>query len=291
MNALNTWNAVAVGASLLLALSLAGAGAPARDTRPRRSTGRIASGSMVADPLLLDLCPPQRVAALTPRILENPRYAARARGVPTLSNPSALEEVLALAPDLVVVSHFANPQVLARLRERGVAVLDLGPMHGIETLHANIATMATLCGNVEGGRLLAARLDERLRALGARVPANERPRGLYLAIYATKIFGGTRRTSYHDVLTAAGVVDAAAGRYEGWPELAAEQILALEADLFVTKRGMGRVLCARPGLDLSRPCRQGRVFEVEGTLIDDPGLAIADAAEAVYEKVHGGVRR
>lgn len=291
MNALNTWNTVAVGVSLLLALSLADAGASAPQVRPRRSTGRIASGSMVADPLLLDLCPPGRIAALTPHILENPRYAERARGVPTLSNPSALEEVLALAPDLVVVSHFANPQVLARLRERRVAVLDLGPMHGIETLHANIATISALCGNAERGRLLAARLDDRLRVLGARVPANERPRGLYLAIYATKIFGGTRRTSYHDVLTAAGVVDAAAARYEGWPELAAEQILALDAELFVTKRGMGRVLCTRPGLDLSRPCREGRVFEVEGTLIDDPGLAIADAAEAVYEKVHGGVRR
>jgi ABC-type Fe3+-hydroxamate transport system substrate-binding protein len=288
MSRVDAWNAVAASATLLVAVALADVAPATAAQRTGVERGTIASGSMVADPLLLDLCAAHRIAALTPRILDNPRYAARARAFATLSNPSAIEDVLALRPALLVVSHFANPQSLARLREHGIAVLDLGPMHGAETLRANVATIAALCGAEERGRLLAARFDARLRALGARVPIGQRPRGLYLAIYATKIFGGTRRTSYHDVLEAAGIRDAAGDRNEGWPELAAEQILALDPDLFVTKRGMGPVLCSRPGLELSRPCRDGRVVELEGSLIDDPGLAIADAAETLYEAVHGG---
>lgn len=291
MSAPNTWNAVAVGIALVLAVAFADAGASAPDARPRRATGRIASGSIVADPLLLDLCAPERIAALSPRILENPRYAERARPFATLSNPSALEEVLTRAPDLLVVSHFANPQVLARLRERGIAVLDLGPMHGAETLRSNIETIARLCDNAEGGRVLATRFTGRLRALSDAITPGARPRGLYLAVYATKLFGGTRRTSYHDVLTGAGILDVAAERYEGWPELSAEQVLALDPELFVTKRGMAAVLCARSGLELSRPCREGRIVEIEATLIDDPGLAIPDAAETLHAKVYGGAHR
>ncbi len=288
MTALDHANAIALGAAVLLGLSLADASASSSAALPRGRHARIASGSMVADPLLIEFCAPERIAALTPRIRDNPRYAERARALPSLANPSALEQVLSLAPDLLVVSHFANPQVLARLRERGIDVIDLGPMHGMETLPRNILDVAELCGQRERGAALVAQLDASLRALAATVPTAARPRGMYLAVYATKLFGGARRTSYHDVLTAAGIIDVAADRYEGWPELGAEQVLALDPEMFVTKRGMGAVLCSRPGLELSRPCRGGRVVEIEGTLIDDPGLAIVETAKVLRALVHGG---
>ena len=64
----------------------------------------------------------------------------------------------------------------------------------------------------------------------------------------------------------------------------------LDPDLLVTKRGMAAVICRAPGFDLARACRYDRVIEIEGSLIDDPGLAMADAAEALFEKVHGDRR-
>lgn len=251
---------------------------------------RIVSGSLVADPVLLELCEREQIAALTDRVRDNPRYARRANGLATIVNPSAIEPVLALAPDLLIVSHFANPQVLMRLRERGVRVFDLGPMHGMESVLDDIVAIGELCGAPDRGRTLAAELGERMQGLVARVPARARPRGLYLAAYGTKLFGGARRTSYHDVLEAAGVTDAAADRWDGWPELGAEAVLALDPDMLVTKRGMAGVICRAPGFDLARACREGRVVEIEGTLIDDPGLGMADAAEALFTKVHGEER-
>jgi hypothetical protein len=50
---------------------------------------------------------------------------------------------------------------------------------------------------------------------------------------------------------------------------------------------MARALCAHEGLAALRACRGRRVVEVSGSLLDEPSLAMLDAAEVVYDAVHG----
>jgi len=252
-----------------------------------RRYDRIASTSSLADGLLLALCEPDRIAAFTQTSPGQGPFGYRYSGKPTLRGPGDLEALLTLGPDLVLGSGLvAGSDRVARIRDAGLTVFDLGEMRGLSSLLPNIVTIATLLGRAETGRELATRFEQRMRRLAAAIPERERPGGLYVSLFGDVLYGGTDGSSYHDVLTAAGIRDVAAERYVGWPRYTPEQLLALDPELIVTHDGMARSLCAHPGLGQLRACRNQRIVELDGALLGDPGLAMLDAAESLFEAVH-----
>lgn len=249
---------------------------------------RIISASIVADGILWRLCDPRRVAAYTTHATRHPLYSHRYAGKPGLEGLGEIERVLSLSPDLVIMSHFADPRHIARIEDQGIAVFDLGEMQGQDGLLGDIRDIATLLGRPEAGQRLATSFERRLARVAADVPAQHRPRAIYLSVYGTKLYGGTRGTSYHDVLTAAGLQDVAADAREGWPELDAETVLSLNPEILVTRRGMRAAICGYPGMGALAACqRPGHVVAVTDFLIDDPGMPMLEAAEEVYQAVYG----
>jgi iron complex transport system substrate-binding protein len=249
---------------------------------------RILSASTVADSLLLALAEPDRILAFTKYSATESPQAYRFAGKPRFAGIADVETALALEPDLVLTNSFGAPERLAQLRDAGLTVFDMGEMRGLSSLLPNIETVGILVGRPEEGARLARRFAARMRALAHDVPDAKRPSGIYLSVFGDSLFGGTTGTSFHDVLTAAGIRDAATGRYEGWPRYTAEGLLGLDPELIVTQTGMRAAICAYPGLEQLRACRpgEGRIVEVDGVLIGDPSLAMLDAAEAVFEQVH-----
>ena len=248
---------------------------------------RIVSGSTVADGLLLALADPSRVLAYTEVSTTRSPYAYRFAGKAAAVDLDDLEALIALEPDLLVVSGVRRQERAARAREAGLAVLDLGESRGLESLVGAARVVGTILGRAEHGQQLAHRIARRMEDLAARTSPLRRPRGVYVSVHGGVLFGGTRGTSYHDVLTAAGIIDAAARAHTGWPRYATEQLLGLDPDLLVTQTGMAAVLCRHPGLDRLRACQAtGRIIEIDAGLIGDPGVAMLDAAEALYERVH-----
>ena len=79
----------------------------------------------------------------------------------------------------------------------------------------------------------------------------------------------------------------AAERYRDWPQYRAEEVVALDPDLVVTKDGMAAAVCAHPGLARSVPAgTPGRILTLPGGLLDDPGVAMLDAAELLFAKAY-----
>lgn len=252
---------------------------------PLRRYERIASGSLIADRVLLDLCEPTRIVAYSEPSASHPRTGPRFAGKPLLSTRAPLEQVLALKPDLFIVNHLVDPGYVARLRERGVQVFDLGHMRGLDTLLPMIRAIGLLIGAEERAAHYAHTLEQRMQRLTP--PGKARTRAMYLSAYGDRLFGGALGTSYSDVLKAAGFRDVAAeAGLTGWPELASERVLALRPDVIVTRTGMTRVLCAREGLGELPACAgKHGVVEVDGRLLDDPGPGMLEAAEALREAV------
>lgn len=248
---------------------------------PARAYRRIASGSTVADRLLLELCEPERVIAFTSASADGPdgyRYRSRAH----IDRLDDAERIARLAPDLVLLHNVADARRVERLRDAGLNVFDLGSLRGASTIPDDARRVAAFCGAPERAEPWIRAWERRLRSIARHIPSERRKSAAYLALYAGRIFGGTRGSSFHDVLTYAGLRDVAAARFEGWPQYADEQVLALDPDVIVTRRGMGRALCARASMATLRACREHRVLEIDGALLDDPGPGILDAAEAVH---------
>lgn len=254
-------------------------------TVPLKRYERIASGTMITDRVLSDLCDPRRIASFTSYGAESSLYAHRLQGKPTFPSRAPIEAVLAVGPDLLIVNNLVDPGYVTRLREHGIAVFDLGHMRGLDTLIPNIQAIGLLIGEPERANAYAATLLRRMRSIAAHAPAGPRPTALYLAVYADHLYGGAARTSYHDVIEYAGLTDVAArAGLDGWPELTSERVLALDPEVLVTKPGMGAVLCRHAGFERLKPCRGiGRLIELNGVLLDDPGPIMLDATEALYD--------
>lgn len=306
LNAGAAMGCVALG--VWLAIGLAQAPADSRTVRPPRLEARVveregerglldASGhfvplvdyhrvvgaSLVADQLLLALSEPARVLAYS-KHADKAHRAYRFTGKARVELED-IEALVALRPDLVLVSGFVSADRAAQLRAAGLTVFQLGPMHGLTTLLPNLHTVATLLGRPQQGRDLARQLSRRMSSLSRTVPPAQRPTAIYIGIHGDKLYGGTRGSSYHDVLTAAGLVDAAAARHRGWPRYTSEQLLALDPDIVVTQTGMGQVLCRHIGLDALRACQTARIVEAPTALLSDPGLSMLEAAETIAQQV------
>lgn len=253
-------------------------GAPVRLV-PRR---RIASGSLLADPLLLELASPLDIVAFSaraPRARDAHRYA----GKPSLDPLRRVEHVLELRPDLVLVSSLGEHAWIDQLRGAGVEVFDLGPMWGVSTFLRNVSAIGWLVGRPAAARELARRFEARLRSIAQGLPEQDRRGALYLGLHGSALYGGTRGSSFHDVLTAAGLVDVAAAHLQGWPTYDPETLLTLDPEVIVTQSGMRAPLCGRSELGRLRACGpSGEVIEVEAQLLNDAGLGMLDAAEVIH---------
>ncbi|HMM75265.1 MAG TPA: ABC transporter substrate-binding protein [Gammaproteobacteria bacterium] len=151
-------------AALLLAFaSLACAAAPAR----------IASINLCTDALLLELADPGRIASIT-ALSRDPTlsvHAARARTLPV--NHGRAEELLVLAPDLVLADGGSSPATVTLLRRLGLNVETLPTA----TTLPEVIALVHRAGELIGAPARAAALAERLAAL-ARRPAPDAPRAL-----------------------------------------------------------------------------------------------------------------
>jgi iron complex transport system substrate-binding protein len=248
---------------------------------------RIVSTNMVLDRLLLELAEPDRVLAFSRAGAERKRDGFRYAGRPAVEGFGPIESIIALQPDLVLTNSHGAPGVASRLRAAGIAVFDLGELRGIGSLVRVARNLGHLLGAPERGEAYARGFAQRIRNVAAGL-TGPRKSALFLTNIGAHIQGGTAGTALHDILIAAGLTDVAAARYRDWPSYSSEQLLALSPDVIVTKQGMAAAVCGFPGADRLAACTQpGRIVEIAGELVDEPGPSMLDAAEEIHRQVYG----
>ncbi|HEY6876520.1 MAG TPA: ABC transporter substrate-binding protein [Polyangiales bacterium] len=255
---------------------------------PIRPYQRVATYSTISDGLAFALLEPERIVVLSDygkaHSDEAHRYGARE----VLAGPHTLEQLVELRVDLLFINHLGSQSELARLREAGIQVFNLGDMRGLTTLLPNIAAFSTLIDAPARGQLYADKLMRRLRAVAADIPLEGRRSALYVSSYANQLFGGASGTSYHDVLIHAGLRDVATEHaFTGWPHYDPEQLIELDPELIVADAGTGEALCRVGGLASLRACKDGGVVMLPTALLGDPGPRMLEAAEALRERVYG----
>jgi iron complex transport system substrate-binding protein len=250
---------------------------------------RIASGSTLADELLLEFCEPNRILSFTAFSQQNADRAHRYAGKPQLSALDDLEKLIALEPDLLLLNTLGSEKRVARLRELGIPVFDLGEMRGVDTYLDNARAVATLVGRPELGERYATGFRRRMERVTPARPEGQRMRAAYLSVFGTSTYGGGARTSYDDVLRYAGLDNVVARAHQGWPDLSVEEILGLDPEVIVTHLGMGEALCSLSELNRLSACRGARrsIIELPPSLLSDPGAGMLDTAEAI----HAGAER
>lgn len=254
---------------------------------PLRRYQRIISTNLVTDRLLIELCERTRIRAVSRSAAERPRDGYRYAGLDTVDGFGPVEPILLRKPDLVLTNSFGAPGTAQRLRNAGVQVFDLGELHGEASLVHVALGLGELLGEPERARRFVHAFTTRMRQVSAGLAVERRKRALFLSILGPDLQAGAAGTSYHDILDAAGLEDVAARDYRGWPALSSEQVLALAPEIIVTREGARQRVCSYPGMDRLEPCRQpGRIVELPGELLDEPGPAMLDASERLFQIVY-----
>jgi iron complex transport system substrate-binding protein len=290
-NAVSSARRVPLPAGGFAIADAAGALVPLRDYR------RIVSTNILSDRLLMELCEPDRVLAVGPTSLKTAPGRWRFAGKPIVDGMGPLEAIIALKPDLVLMNVFGSDGRIDKLRAAGIAVFNLGQLHGLRTLIPTAEVVGELLGDGARGRQWGHDFIARIERVAAPLGDRPRLRAIYLAVYAGHIMGGSRGTSYHDVITHAGLVDAAAeAGYGDWPQYRAEQVVALDPDLIVTKEGMSQAVCTQPGLERLRACSDqsssgARLVTLPEAIIEDPGAGMLEAAERLFELAYPQLSR
>lgn len=187
-------------AILLLALLLAGcsSGEPVR-------RGGIVSLNPCADQLLLALVPPQQIAAIShysqdQRASSIPLEVAKRFRV----TAGTAEEVIALAPDLVVATSFTPPATRLAFERAGLNTLYLDSPVTIAASRAQITQVAAAVGAADRGRALDARIAQALKTTERR---GRRPSAL---LFIGGDLANGEGTLLHEMMAHAGLRDAAA---------------------------------------------------------------------------------
>jgi iron complex transport system substrate-binding protein len=208
---------------------------------------RIISLNMCTDQLLLALADPEQIVGLSPyaRDRGSSFMASAAARFPLLSGGA--EEVLVLAPDLVVAGQFSRRATFEFLRAKETPLEEFGVARSIDDAKKAILRMGTLVGHPDRAAAMIARIDaaiERIRASALRSPSPPR----VLAVSRRGWVSG-RETLTASLLAAAGLANAA-------PEL------GFGADGFAT---LESIVAIRPDVILvtdidERPEDQGQAF-------------------------------
>jgi iron complex transport system substrate-binding protein len=252
-----------------------------------RNYTRIVSTSTIADQVLVQIVDPSRLLAVSGHTLRTQRTRAY-RDKIGVERARDIETIVELRPDIVFINNFVDRRHVERFKDAGLNVFDLGDMHGLETLPANIRQLGAVLGVPERGERLADELVRELGEVAADVPRASRRRGLYVGIHGDRLYGGTKGTSFHDVLVAGGLIDVAAeAGFEGWPAYTNEQLLSLDPPWIITNPRTERAFCRHPGFESLSACRLGQIRSIETHLLTDPGLGMVQAARAVHAAVYG----
>jgi iron complex transport system substrate-binding protein len=197
------------------------------------SLPRVVSMHLCADQLLLALAQPQQILSLS-YLSADPAWSPIAAAVQGFHlNHGQAEEVLPLAPDLVLTGAFSTTLAANLLERQGLHVERLGIADSIAAQYAQIRQV----GQLLGAEAAADSMVQQMRmALAQRIPAlHARVQGKRALFYSSNGYSYGRDTLQHDFIQNLGMHNSAAG-HSGVAQLPLELLLREAPDyVFVDK--------------------------------------------------------
>jgi len=160
--------------ALVLGLAVAGCSSQAADRAAQRAAPgrealpRVVSINPCVDAVLMQVAEPAQIAAIShysqdPRATSIPLDQARRFAVTS----GTAEEVVALAPDIVIAGSHVAPSTISALHRMNIPLIQIGVPESIDESSAQVRTIAAAIRQRARGEALVARIDDAVRAASA----------------------------------------------------------------------------------------------------------------------------
>lgn len=235
------------------------------------------------------MLPPERLVSVT-RWADDPDMSSVAGRVPASAArlPRAdLERLIALRPDLVVVSEYTDADFLHLVARAGLRHHRMVGLASPEGIRAAILDLGRAVGTPAEAARLTARMDRVLGDLRGLLQGVRPPRVLYWAEPHT---AGAETALGSLIETAGGSNVARELGLRGIVPLSAEKAFAADPDVWLVTRGSGarRALLRHPLLSRTRAAREGRIVEMPNPLLVTLSDRAADAYWWLAARLHPG---
>lgn len=218
--------------ALLAAGALSAAPGPSRPHKPMR----IVSLNLCADQYLLALADRDQIAALTQFARDPAMSAAAAQAARLPVSRGSAEDVLALAPDLIIAAPGGRADMRAALVGRNYPTIELPPANNYAEILAQIREVAAAIGQVGRGEALIARMNADLAAL-----PRPRPHGI-AAYYQRRGYMTGTGTLVDELMRRAGLDNLATKlRKPVLSQLSLEEMIAARPDWLIVEDATARV--------------------------------------------------
>lgn len=258
---------------ILLALLLLGTSRPAWAEAPERIVSLAPAMTEILFALGLD----DKVVGIT-SVCDRPEAARDKTRVGGMSNPS-LEAILALKPELVVMTTDGNPKHIAdQLQRLGIPIHVFTPRR-LSEIPGGIRELGARVGAEKAGDTLAVELETLLKT-PPRFAAGEGPKALFV-IWPEPLIVAGPGTLIDDALTLVGYVNIAADAGTAYPRFSVEEALRRKPDVIFL--GLGH--------DRDNPRTQRLLQRLIPAGLDHPGriVSVGDALYRAGPRLPGGI--
>ena len=200
-----------------------------------------------------------------------------------------MEAIVALRPDIVLVTAIDRRETVTVLERLGIAVYESDP-HTVRQTLDSIATMSQLLGAGQAGAEILTRLQARLDALHARLADRPLVHVLFV-VWEDPLQSVGPNTIIADALRWAGAESVVVSRGD-WPHVSMEEVVRLQPEYIVLTRSHIRAdsaqvaeLAKRPVWKSLRAVETGHVV-VLSQEVARPSPGLIDDIEALARVVH-----
>ena len=199
---------------------------------------RILALSLGHDEMLLALVERERLAGVGPFAADATysNIAGQVAGLDTLPSKDP-EAILAMRPDLVLVSRYTKADLVELIKETGVPVVRTALENSAAGNIPNILLLGYLLGVEERALELVMEIEGRIGVVAERVPEPGDPAApgvLAIARYSDTIYAAGGGSTEGGIIEAAGGVNAAArGGIDGHQAVSVESVAALAPEVIL----------------------------------------------------------
>lgn len=205
----------------------------------------------------------------------------------TLYTPDT-EKILSLEPDLVIASIHFKEESRTQLEEFGIPVLVLYEKTDVTGVYKMIDTMGTALNVKEVSQEVVADMEERINAVEEKVKDAE-PVDIYYVVGFGESgdFTAGGDTFIHGILTAAGGRNIAE-EVNGW-SYSVESLLEADPEvILLSEEEYDGFIAMEPYCELSA-VKNGKVYTIDGNMLDRQCVRNADAIEEIARMLHPGL--
>lgn len=198
---------------------------------------RIVSLTLGTDEVLIDLVEPERIVAVSKNAVdpEISSIVEKAQNIPVkIADRSNIESLIALKPDLVLMSDGFSLESVESLRDMGIAVFIVKSPSTIQDVKGRVLAIAQAVGEEEKGLAMVKRMEEKLNTIATKL--SKIKEGEYKTVVAFSFSGafGRKNGLFHDLCVHAKVINGVGdiGLKKG-ETVSKEQVVRINPDIFL----------------------------------------------------------